>query len=193
MPSGKIKTAEILEFEGGRVPEFPKYTTQIINLANQNAQATRARVVGQMTDLIQEFPGRDFEEWKAWYLQREPAAIEDATERICSMLAKLKEAIPLIDKPMVREWVEDLVLAKTFAGLRVQGAVIARVAHMKGTSYRLATPEEESQGIDGYIGDTPVSVKPDTYATKNMLPETIDAQMIVYEKKKDGVSYSFDF
>ena len=105
------------------------------------------------------------------------------------MLGRLQEAILLIDKPMIREWVEDLVLVKTFTGLCFQEALIARVAEMKGTSYRLADAEEESQGIDGYIGDTPVSVKPSTYTTKDMLPETIDAQMIVYEKKKDGISF----
>ena len=193
MPSGKIKTEDIVDFAVGRVAEFPKYTTQIMNLANQNAGGTRPGVVGQMTDLFAEFSGRSFEEWRAWYLQREPTAIEDATERVYSMLQKLREAILLIDKPMVREWVEDLVLVKTFAGLCFQEALIARVADMKGTSYRLADADEESQGIDGYIGDTPVSVKPVTYASKDMLPEDIDAQMIVYDKKKDGVSFSFDF
>ncbi len=193
MPKGKIKTAEIVDFAVGRVPEFPKYTTQIMNLANQNAGGTRPRVVGQMTELFTEFSGRNFEEWKAWYLQRNPAAIEEATERIYSMLKKLQEAILLIDKQMVREWVEDLVLAKTFTGLCFQEALIARVAEMKRTSYRLASAEEEAQGIDGYIGDTPVSVKPTTYSTMDMLPETIDSGMIIYEKKKGGVSFSFDF
>jgi len=38
-----------------------------------------------------------------------------------------------------------------------------------------------------------VSVKPTTYQQMGMLSEHIDAQMIVYEKKKDGVSFSFDF
>ena len=193
MPSGKIKTEEIVDFAVGRVAEFPKYTTQIMNLANQNAGGTRPRVVGKMTDLFTEFSGRDFDEWRTWYLHRYPAAIDSATERVYSMLLKLREAILQIDKPMVREWVEDLVLVKTFTGLCFQEALLARVAEMKGTSYRLADADEESQGIDGYIGGTPVSVKPDTYSTKDMLPETIDAQMIVYEKKKDGVSFSFDF
>ena len=146
-----------------------------------------------MTDLFAEFSGRNFEEWKAWYLQKEPAAIDNATERVYSMLGRLQEAILLIDKPMIREWVEDLVLVKTFTGLCFQEALIARVAEMKGTPYRLADAEEESHGIDGYVGDTPVSVKPSTYTTKDMLPETIDAQMIVYEKKKDGISFRFDF
>lgn len=31
---------------------FPKYTTQIINIANQNAGGTRPKVVGQMSELI---------------------------------------------------------------------------------------------------------------------------------------------
>jgi len=32
----------------------------------------------------------------------------------------------------------------------------------KRTNYRLAEPDEESKGIDGYIGDIPVSIKPNT-------------------------------
>ena len=129
MPSGKIKTAEIVGFAVGRVAEFPKYTTQIMNLANQNAGGTRPGVVGQMTDLFAEFSGRNFEEWKAWYLQKEPAAIDNATERVYSMLGRLQEAILLIDKPMIREWVEDLVLVKTFTGLCFQEALIASETH----------------------------------------------------------------
>ena len=55
-------------------------------------------------------------------------------------------------------------------------------------SYRLATPEEESQGIDGYVGDTPYSVKPDTYkAMKQHLAEEIGVKMIYYTKTKTGL------
>jgi hypothetical protein len=38
-----------------------------------------------------------------------------------------------------------------------------------------------------------VSVKPSTYQQMGMLSENIDAQMIVYEKKKGGVTFRFDF
>ncbi|WP_293448839.1 MjaI family restriction endonuclease [Persephonella sp.] len=51
----KIKIDEIKKLMEIETPEFPKYATQIINLANQNAQATRPRVVGQMSKL--EFTG----------------------------------------------------------------------------------------------------------------------------------------
>jgi hypothetical protein len=37
-------------------------------LANQNAQGTRPKVVGQMSELIKEFPGKDVAEWEEWYI-----------------------------------------------------------------------------------------------------------------------------
>ncbi|GBD88962.1 MjaI restriction endonuclease [bacterium BMS3Abin03] len=67
-------------------PEFPKYTRQLINLANQNAQGTRPKVVGQMSDLIREFSGRTLEEWQDWYLNQHPDAIPNATEKVSTMI-----------------------------------------------------------------------------------------------------------
>jgi len=60
--------------------------------------------------------------------------------------------------------------------------------------YRTATPEEESKGIDGYIGNEPVSIKPTTYKTKN-LQENIQAKIIFYEKpeKKNYIIVEYDF
>ena len=49
--------------------DFPKYTTQIINQANQNNQATRPKVVGQMSELIQKCPTKSYDGWKRWYLE----------------------------------------------------------------------------------------------------------------------------
>ncbi len=176
----------------GEKRTFPKYTTQLINLANQNSQGTRPRVVGQMSELIQEFPGQTFEEWVKWYINKRPKGIDKATERIIDMILKLKQAIELIDKHMVREWVKDLVLSKTFTGLRFQESILKRLAEVKKTSHRLATPEEESSGIDGYIGNLPVSIKPKTYKSKNMLPEDIKVGIVFYEKKKTGIKIEYN-
>ena len=63
---------------------------------------------------------------------------------------------------------------------------------MYGVSYRMATTEEEAKGIDGYIGTISVSIKPDTYETKPMLPENISVQMVKYTKRKDGLELEFD-
>ncbi len=187
----KLKSDEIrriLDIEG---PEFPKYVTQILNLANRNAQGTRPKIVGQMSELIKEFDGFTLREWEEWYLGKNPGAIENATNKIMGMVDNLKEAIDKIDRDMVFRWVEDLVIIKTFIGLRFQEAILKKGAELKGTTYRSASPEDESQGTDGYIGEIPVSIKPDTYRLKEELPESIRSRTVFYKKVDDGIMVDY--
>ena len=189
----KIPNAEVQHLLTEKEVNFPKYTTQLMNLANSNAQGTRPKIVGQMSDLIQEFEGKTFEEWAVWYQERYPDAIEKATDKVFEMIETFKKSIELIDKELIREWVEDLVLNKTFAGLNFQEAILKKVAEIKETTYKFSTKQEESKGIDGYIDALPVSIKPITYKIQNHLLENINVNMIFYDKKKDGLVVEFDF
>lgn len=186
-----LKNEHIGAYNGARICPFPKYTSQLINWANQNAQGTRPAVVGQMSELFPEFMASgeeiSIEGWKKWYTERYPDAFETATDKIYGQIQNLQEAIRLIDKEMVEHWVEDLVISKTFNGMYVQKAILASLAEKKGMAYRLANPEEEAKGIDGYVGMIPYSVKPDTYKTMSRLSETIDVRMIYYAKTKTGL------
>lgn len=56
-----IKKEDIENYNNSDSFSFPKYTSQLINLANQNAQGTRPVVVGKMSDLFQEFLESDEE------------------------------------------------------------------------------------------------------------------------------------
>ncbi|MBQ8524602.1 MAG: MjaI family restriction endonuclease [Clostridia bacterium] len=187
-----LKNEAIESYNKSDTISFPKYTSQLINWANQNAQGTRPVVVGQMSELFPEFMDSrsdiTIENWRDWYTQKYPDAFEKATDKIYAQVQNLREAIQLIDREMVEQWVEDLVIYKTFNGLYVQKAILASLAERKETTYRLATPEEESVGIDGYVGDVPYSIKPDTYKTMNRLSETINVKMIYYTKKKTGLT-----
>jgi len=183
----KISSAEIKSLIGIESFEFPKYSTQILNLANSNAQGTRPAVVGQMSELIQEFSGKSIKEWEKWYLERHPDAIEKATEKITEMVENFKVVINQIDKEMISNWVKDLVIIKTFMGLKFQEAILSKVANIFNTTDRLSPPEDESKGIDGYIGDLPISIKPVTYKLKKSLNEKINIKFIYYEKVKDGL------
>ena len=186
-----IKNEELILLNGSESPDFPKYTSQLINWANQNAQGTRPKVVGQLSDLFPEFEKKcntvSINEWREWYLNRYPDAIANATDKIFAQVENLKKAIKLIDKEMVQRWVEDLVITKTYNGLYVQEAILSKLAEKTGKDYRLATPEEESHGIDGYVGNGPYSIKPDTYKTMGRLSEVIDVKMIYYTKTKTGL------
>lgn len=188
----KIKFAEAQELLGSEPFEFPKYATQLLNLANNDCHGTRPEVVGKMTELIQEFSGKTIHEWEHWYLEKHPDAIQKATLKIREMIEKFKAVLNQADDELISNWVKDLVIFKTFVGLKTQEAILAKSAKLLKTTYRLATPEEESKGIDGYLGNTPVSVKPVTYKLKQSLQERITAPIIFYEKVKEGFVFELE-
>ena len=188
----KIHNKEIKELLGAQPFEFPKYSTQIINLANQNAQGTRPVIVGQMSDLIQEFSGKSISEWEKWYLERYPDAIEKASQKISEMVDNFQIVIEKIDNKLINDWVKDLVIIKTFIGLKFQEAILSKSASLLNTSYRFSSPSDESKGIDGYIGEIPVSIKPETYKSKMSLSENIDVKFIFYKKTKDGIAIDLE-
>ncbi|MFQ5707535.1 MAG: MjaI family restriction endonuclease [bacterium] len=184
----KLSNQEIKELLGAKSFDFPKYATQIINLANQNAQGTRPAVVGQMSELIQQFSGKKIEEWEKWYLEQHPAAIQNATEKIAQMIENFRSVMNQIDKQMVENWVRDLVIVKTFIGLQFHEAILIKLSNLLKTTYRLASPKEESKGIDGYLGDVAISIKPETYKSKKGLQEKIEGKLLYYKKVKGGVT-----
>lgn len=191
-----IKNEELLELNESSTPQFPKYTSQLINLANQNAQGTRPKVVGQLSELFQEYQKNtdeiSIDTWKKWYLSKYPKAIEDATNRIYEQIQNLKNAITLIDRNMIQKWVEDLIITKTYNGLYIQKAILSKIAKIKQKDFRLAKTEEEAIGIDGYIDNVPYSIKPDTYKTMSRLSESIEVKIIYYTKTKSGIEIEFD-
>jgi hypothetical protein len=84
---------------------------------------------------------------------------------------------------MVKTWVEDLIFNKTSEGLIIQEIILKEISQRLHTSYRTASMEEESKNIDGYIGEIPVQIKPDTYlAQKAIVKEKINVPIIYYKK-----------
>ncbi|MER3466698.1 MAG: restriction endonuclease, partial [Armatimonadota bacterium] len=172
--------------------EFPKYTFQLMNLATQNARSTRPAVVGQLSEMIRRFPGKTLEEWLAYYNSQQAQAIDDAVGRVWEMVQHLRDPLEKIDEAMVRAWVHDLVVTKTFVGLRFQEAILRAIAGERRETWQLAGPEDEAKGIDGYIGDKPVSIKPRSYDVKAALSESLPSQLVYYEKKRGGLSVTWE-
>ncbi len=143
----KISYNEIKDLLGTENFEFPKYSTQLINLANQNAQGTRPNVVGQMSDLIQEFSGKSIDDWEKWYLRTHPDAIANATQKINTMMENFKSVIQLIDEEMISNWVKDLLIIKTFIGLKFQEAILVKTAifYTQHTSWQM--PEKNQKAL----------------------------------------------
>lgn len=190
---------ESIEFEKAREEitgeerDFPKYTTQILNIANQNAQGTRPEVVGQMSELIDDCPDNTYEGWRDWYLENNSDAIDEATERVWEMVQKMQDAMEKIDEEMVREWVEDLVIDKTAEGLIIEEAVLETLSDEFGVEYKDSTAEEESKNIDGYVGEQQVSVKSQSYLSKrSSVREEIDVPIVYYKKTEKYLHIYWD-
>lgn len=188
----KISNGDIEKLSNASKYPFPKYATQIINLLNSNAQGTRPAVVGQMSELIQEFQGKTLDEWIEWYSIKQSDAVQKATDKIFAMYQLMSEAFAAIDRPMIEAWVKDLVHTKTYCGLKFQSAILAFLAEKYNTTWRLANIEEEAQGVDGYVGNKPVQIKSSTYKLEARLAENIEIPIVYYDKKKDGISIEFD-
>src|SRR3989338_3555822 len=183
----KITRKRLQKVADYKPKEFPKYSASIINLLNRWARGTASQVVGQMSDLAQECPHKDYDKWREWYLQKHPEAIEKATKLIMAKLKDVAEAFEKIDEDIVKLWVEDLVIDKSFWGLKIQEAIILRLEEMTKKKCRLANKQEESKGIDGFVGDLPIQIKPSSYkSASNVKNEKFRAKAVYYQKNVDG-------
>jgi len=176
--------------------EFPKYTTQLLNPANRFAQSTRDDVVGNMNELSKEFrekhPEGTFEDWVNFYFEEYDGEkrIKDATEKMYPMVEKMKEAFEQVDREMTQDFVRDLVLFKTYEGFDIQEVILRKLGDKFDAATRRATAEEEREGIDGYIGDQPVQVKPETY--KDNLQDDIGVPIVYYDENKSNKAMTVD-
>ncbi len=107
-------------------------------------------------------------------------------------MVEIKKAMELIDDTLIENWVKDLIYTKTFCGLKFQQAIISYIANIYSKEWRLADNEEEAKGIDGFIGETPIQIKANTYKQKGQLNEIINVPIVYYEKKKDGLKIEFN-
>jgi thermostable 8-oxoguanine DNA glycosylase len=149
------------------------------------------RVIGQMSDLIQEFDGRTIEQWAVWYQQRHPDAVTESTRLIRSKLSEFKNVLDKISDQMIELWVKDLVLVKTFIGLKFQEAILKKVAQSIGLNYTIASPEQEARGVDGAIGNVEVSIKPASWKDQVIQREALQGVLIYYQKTDDGLEVEF--
>lgn len=141
-----------------------------------------------MSELIQKFrddcASHEVGDWERYYNGNDK--IDAATDKIWECVLAIKENLNELTKEDVRAWTHDLIINKTHSGLQIQLDVLKLSSD--GKSYRLATVSEEAKGIDGFIGDEPVSIKPNTYKkTINCGKEKIPYRVIYYTNGNNGV------
>lgn len=147
---------------------YPKYGTFFLNKAADWSQATRARNIGNLSQLYLQFGGSTKEEWEEYVIDNLPKkqSIINAKNKMKIMLNNFKKSLRLIDDEIILNWLEDLIFQKSFKGLDLQQRILERVSNEMGCEYRTANAQEESKNIDGFICDEPVSIKPFSFKKK---------------------------
>lgn len=159
----RISPEERASFVRERSPDYPKYTSQILNLANQNAKSTRRSLVGPMKNIVEEFtdkyPNGTYEDWEQYYLNEYDGEerLEESTEELLQMVSQMEEAMEKIDDDLAHMFIRDLVLYKTYQGTSrdIKEVVLKKLSQIYDLEYELSASED----IDGYIDGTPLIIE----------------------------------
>ena len=200
MKKSKIKFDDVSSANGTKKISLPKYSSQVINLANGYSKATKPANVGQVSEDIKVFrddetiSGYTVQDWIDWHKKKYPDGIQKATDATWDMFQKMLKSLETVTKNDIQNWEEDFVFSKTYDGLMVQNAIIKKIAEEINTkNYRLAKPEEERQGIDGYINNHPIQIKSDTYdRTGKLHNEEIQCVVVQYSKKDKNIVFDYN-
>lgn len=194
-----ISSNKIVKLKSGNLEHFPKYTTYLINQASQTAQATRPKIVGQLSDEYPNYVSECEEKgetptlkgWEEYHATKYPDALNKSIYLINDMINKFKNSINKIDEELILEWAKDLLYDKTFYGFNIESTIKLYLID-SGLNIRDATPEDESKNIDLYINDKPYQIKPITLDYKQTIASYIDIPIIFYEKKGTGIVITFN-
>lgn len=197
----KVRIADVSKTNGTSAPKLPKYSSSVINSASGYAHATRPENVGQVSEEIQTFrddmnyPGHTLDDWIKWHIEHHEngEGIQRAVDEAWNKFQAVLESLSTVTKENVRAWMEDLVYQKTYDGLMVQNAIIQAIAKELNVDYQLATPEQESQGIDGLINGCPVQIKAESYKqTGKKHNEETTCPVVYYKKENKNITFDYD-
>lgn len=170
--------------------EWPKYSTQLLNVAAQNCKAFDVKKVGSAKETWlamrnQNIPGT-FENWCQFYDQQPFAQnIPGQAAKLYEMVQKM--GITGIPLSMCEDYIREVIYNKTHMGMAGEEMAIQAVGEYYGLQVRFSTAEEEAQGIDGWIGEIPVQVKPEGSAFKGHVhnhPDRERVLLVTYVPKK---------
>lgn len=175
--------------------KLPTHYASLINLSCRRSKATRPEIVGQMTELFKQFPGKSASEWKRWYLKKNEGVLLVAHELIRKKLYEIGRAFKKINDDDIWNWIIDLVTDKTYSGLAVETTILKSVAKEVHKGYKASSVEDEKKNIDGYIGGRAVQVKPASFKRTSEKKQGKLPKIIIYyyyNKETERISYDYN-
>lgn len=149
---------------------WPKYSTQLLNIAAQNAKAFDKNHLGAVVNAFQKMresgkPGT-LSNWESYYNENfGEERILTAGKKIHDKLIQMQ--IHWISLDMCIDYAKEVTYNKTHMGSAGQEMAVEVAAKYFEKEFRWPTIHEDTAlGIDAWIGDIPVQVKPQDSAFK---------------------------
>lgn len=176
--------------------QWPVYAKQLLNIATQNSKAANPKEIGSVKELWLKMRSQGIngtlDNWTKFY-QKERGGeecLEKSGKKVYVMMQKM--GVSWITEDMCIDYIKELAYNKTHMGLGGEEMAIQAIAKYYKLPYRFSNAQEESQGIDGWIGDSPVQVKPHDSAFKAHVhnhPDKDKVLLVTYDKDEETVCF----
>lgn len=183
----KITAKERKKLVTDEYDDLPKYTFTVLDSAKQYTGANQESSVGKMTEIFEEFkrkhPDGGYEEWKKYYRQNYDGdqKLQEATDDAYEMVKNIREAAEQIDREMVFEFLEKLVLRDTFAGQNVRYLIAEKLDEVYDVECYRVPSGVGPDDVHMQAGNQTVSIKPESHRNEGQTVEEQEAVIIYYE------------
>jgi len=184
----------------GNARKWPPYVSGFLNFANRTSQITRVKNVGSTSQLFREFRQThssgvtSVHDWRAFYEQHTvndeqtgAEALQAAGAKLYAQVEKIRAELSNITPQDCVEYVDDLVINKSFAGHGIEEAMLRKIAEKTNRTFTPSTLDDERKGVDGYLDAEPVSVKPASYRAGENPHDNLPAKIYYYALTENDV------
>ncbi len=201
----KIKKAGVAD----ELYPLPKYAAQIFNIISNTGQATRPKVVGQMSEIIPNFINNfydekgvypDYKDWEQFYLREYVSNYEDGFSKLKEYVSKYEHAMKQIlnNEELAKVWYNKFIFYQNFEGFEFEKIVFEFIKENYGFGkkpfiIRNSTKKEESKNIDFVVANSTndrkllFNSKPSTYSIEAKFTN-ISNEIIIVRYIKDKIS-----
>lgn len=142
------------------------------------------KCVGDMTKIVSLSKAKTIDEFRNEYLNSEYGdKFIKSREKYVDFIKSRHMDRRYYTDDFVREYFERKVINESFVGIKNQNIICEYLANKFNTTWKMATSKEDSNGIDAYIGDKPIQVKPISYAAGK------SSKYVYYDKENDKILY----
>ncbi len=148
---------------------------------------TKSRV-GNMTNIVLNSKAKTIDEFRKEYLSKYGDMFRENQQKYLELIKKKHLDRRYFTDTFIKEYFERFVINNSFVGIKNQDIICKYLAKKYNKTYRVATSDEDTAGIDAYIGDKPVQIKGKKWGVPGD-----DSMYVYYDTKNNTITYKLAY